>query len=304
VRERVRVVEAGDARAAHAGGGARRGRVAPRERRIHTCRSVPLPSRRLAQLPHLVEREVVVDGIDARHDGLRIAHLTDVHCGRMTGAEHVRAAVALANRAAPDLVAMTGDYLNWRRGEIELVRRQLAGLSAEHVVCTLGNHDYYASGDGVAEALAASGYHVLRNRHLTVHIAGAPLHLIGVDDPVTRKDDIGAAFASLPDGGTRVALCHCPEKAGELAARGAHLVLSGHTHGGQINVRGITDRVFRSAGRRYFGAGLYPVDRAWLYVSAGVGFSGVRVRAGRGTRAEVAVLTLRAARPRARRSPA
>ena len=233
--------------------------------------------------------------MDARHDGVRIAHLTDVHCSRMTGADHVRAAVTLVNRARADVVAMTGDYLNWRRDEIELVRRQLAGLDGSRVVCTLGNHDYYASGDEVARALAACGYDVLRNRHLTVDIGGAPLHLVGIDDPVTGKHDIGAAFADLPDGGTRVALSHCPEKAVELVARGAHLVLSGHTHGGQINLCGLTDRLFRSAGRRYFGAGLYAIDRSWLYVSAGVGFSGVRVRAGHRTRAEVALLTLRAA---------
>ncbi|HKE14987.1 MAG TPA: metallophosphoesterase [Kofleriaceae bacterium] len=254
----------------------------------------PQPSRRLAQLPHLVEHDIDADGIDPRHDGLRIVHLTDVHCGRITGAAHVRAAVALANRTGADIVAMTGDYLNWRRDEIRLVRQQLAGLRATRVVCTLGNHDYYASGDEVADALAASGYDVLRNQNLTIDVAGAPLHLVGVDDPVTRRDDIDAAFAGLPAGGTRIALCHCPEAAPELAARGAHLVLSGHTHGGQINVRGITDRIFRSAGKRFFEAGLYRVDGAWLYVSAGVGFSGVRVRAGRGTRAEVALITLRA----------
>jgi len=254
----------------------------------------PQPSRRLAQLPHLVVHEVTAEGIDPRHDGLRIVHMTDVHCGRITGAAHVQAAVELANQTGADVVAMTGDYLNWRRDEIPLVRRQLAGLTATHVVCTLGNHDYYASGDHVAGALAANGYQVLRNRHLSVDIAGAPLHIVGIDDPVTRKDDIEAAFAGVPAGGTRVALCHCPEAAPDIAARGAHLVLSGHTHGGQINVRGITDRIFRSAGRRYFNAGLYQVDSAWLYVSAGVGFSGVRVRAGRGTRAEVALITLRA----------
>ena len=254
----------------------------------------PQPSRRLAQLPHLVEYTVPIAGIDPRHDGLRIVHLTDVHCGRITGSAHVRAAVALANRARADVVAMTGDYLNWRRDEIALVRHQLAGLEAGRVVCVLGNHDYYASGEEVAGALAASGYDVLRNRHLTIEAVGAPLHLIGIDDPVTRKDDIEAAFAGLPAGGTRVALSHCPEAAPELAARGAHVILSGHTHGGQINVRGITDRIFRSAGKRYFHAGLYAVDESWLYVSAGVGFSGVRVRAGRGTRAEVALITLRA----------
>ena len=262
------------------------------------------PSWRLAQLPHLVEHEVTADGIDPHHDGVRIVHLTDVHCGRITPAAHVRAAVALANRMRADVIAMTGDYVNWRRDEIALLRDQLAGLDGGRVVCTLGNHDYYASGDKVAEALSANGYDVLRNRHLTIDVAGGPLHLVGIDDPVTRKDDIDAAFDGLPAGGTRVVLCHCPEAAPELVARGAHLVLSGHTHGGQINVRGITERLFRSTGRRFFHAGMYPVSRAWLYVSAGVGFSGVRVRAGRGTRAEVALLTLRvSAGPAEHRSP-
>lgn len=257
----------------------------------------PQPSRRLARLPHLVHHEIAARGIHARHDGLRIAHLTDVHCGRITPPEHIRAAVALANRARPDLVLMTGDYVNWKRDEIPLVRDQLAGLEAPHVVCTLGNHDYFASGDDVATALEACGYTVLRNQHLTIEAGGAPLHLVGIDDPVTRKDDADAAFAGLEAEGTMVALSHCPEMANELVGRGAHLVVSGHTHGGQINVRGITDRIFRSSGRRYYYAGLYPVEHSWLYVSAGVGFSGVRVRAGRGTRAEVALLTLRSFAP-------
>jgi len=250
--------------------------------------------RRLVQPPHLVEHEVVVADLDPRHDGLRIAHLTDVHCGKITPAAHIRAAVALANGARPDVIVMTGDYVCWRRDEIPLVRRQLAGLEADQVVCALGNHDYFADGDGVAAALTGCGYTVLRNQHLSLEVAGAPLHLIGLDDPVTRRDDIDGTFARVPAGGTRVVLSHCPETVGDLSARGAHLVVSGHTHGGQINVRGITDRIFKRAGRRYYYTGLYAVDRTWLYVSAGVGFSGVRVRAGRGTRAEVALLTLRA----------
>lgn len=253
-------------------------------------------SRRLAELPHLVEREVFLADLDERHEGLRIAHLTDVHCGRITPRQHIRAAVALANRARPDLVVMTGDYVNWRKDEVPLVTEQLGGLDSEPVVCTLGNHDYFADGDGVAAALLGAGYTVLRNQHTTVEVGGAPLHLVGIDDPVTHKDDIPAAFARVPTDGTRVVLCHCPEKVVELAEHGAHLVLSGHTHGGQINVRGITDRIFKRAGRRYYYSGLYEVGRTWLYVSAGIGFSGVRVRAGRGTRAEVAVLTLRSSR--------
>lgn len=256
------------------------------------------PARALARAPHLAEREVTIAGLDARHDGLRVAHITDVHCGRITPPEHIRAAVALANRARPDLIAMTGDYVCWKRDEVPLVAELLAGLTAAPVVCTLGNHDYFATpgGDDVAAALEQSGYTVLRNQHRTLSVRGAPLHVVGVDDPVTRKDDIGASFEGVPDGGTRLVLCHCPEKADELAERGAHLVLAGHTHGGQVNVRGITDRIFKRAGRRYYETGLYEVGGTWLYVSAGVGFSGVRVRAGHGTRAEVALLTLRSSR--------
>jgi predicted MPP superfamily phosphohydrolase len=244
----------------------------------------------------LVEHEVDLPTLDPRHDGVRVAHLTDIHCGRMTPEHHVRAAIELANRARPDVVVMTGDYVNWSRDEAAIAGAQLAGLSAPHVVATLGNHDYFAWGDGVAAALAGNGYVVLRNAHHTIDLAGAPLHLIGIDDPVTGRHDLERAFAAVPPGGSRVVLCHCPEQLDDIAARGAHLMLSGHTHGGQINVRGITDRIFKKAGRRYFNRGFYEVGGTLLYVSSGVGFSGVRVRAGAGTRAEVSVFTLRAPR--------
>ena len=75
-------------------------------------------------------------------------------------------------------------------------------------------------------------------------------------------------------------------------------MLSGHTHGGQIYVKGITDRLMKRLGLKYR-RGLYPIGtearRSTLYVTPGVGFSGVRKRSGEGTHAEVAVLTLRAA---------
>jgi predicted MPP superfamily phosphohydrolase len=94
--------------------------------------------------------------------------------------------------------------------------------------------------------------------------------------------------------GTRLALCHDPESADELAARRAALILSGHTHGGQINIRGITDRIARGMRMRYM-RGFYSVGEGLLYVTSGVGFTFVRWRTGEGTGAEVALLTLRAA---------
>jgi predicted MPP superfamily phosphohydrolase len=244
--------------------------------------------------PRLVRHEVAVAGLDPRHDGVTIAHLSDLHVGNLTPEGHIRAAIDLANQAAPDVVALTGDYVCWRKHEVALLRAQLGGLRARAVVATLGNHDYFTDAKGVRAALAHHGYDVLTNAHTAVEVRGAPLRLVGVDDPITRHDDAEAAFAGATGRATTVALCHDPEAAPGLVARGARLVLSGHMHGGQIYLRGVTDRIIARMGRR-FRRGLYPVDDGHLYVTPGVGYSGVRVRVGEGTAAEVAVVTLRAA---------
>jgi uncharacterized protein len=245
--------------------------------------------------PRVSEHEVRIHGLDPRHDGVRIAQLSDIHVGHLTPRSHVRAAVAAANAARPDLIVLTGDYVCWRRSEAPLAGEQLSGLVAPRVLAVLGNHDYFTHGSGVRSALERNGYEVLRNRTTIADVRGAPLAMIGVDDPVTRHDDLDAAFAGAPNGVTRIALCHAPDRAPAIAQRGVDLVLSGHTHGGQIYVKGITDRLMKRIGLHYR-RGMYPLDaRGKLYVTPGVGFSGVTRRVGEGTHAEVAVLTLRAA---------
>ena len=244
--------------------------------------------------PRVSEHEVAVKDLDPRHDGVRIAQLSDIHVGNMTPASHVRAAVAAANGAKPDLIVLTGDYVCWRRHEAELAGDQLAGLSAPRVLAVLGNHDYFTWGSGVAAALEKNGYEVLRNRTTIARVNGAPLAVVGVDDPVTRHDDLDAAFAGAPEPMTKLVLCHAPDRAPRLAERGADVVLSGHTHGGQIYIKGITDRLMKRVGLRYR-RGKYAVGETTLYVTPGIGFSGITHRHGEGTAAEVAVLTLRAA---------
>lgn len=244
--------------------------------------------------PRVTEHEVRIKNLDPRHDGVRIAHLSDIHVGNMTPASHVRAAVEVANAARPDLVMLTGDYVCWRRHEAELVGDQLAGLRASRVLAVLGNHDYFTWGAGVANALRKNGYEVLKNQMTLQDVGGAPLALIGVDDPVTRHDDLDAAFKGTPRSATKLVLCHAPDRAPDLAARGADLVLSGHTHGGQIYVKGITDRIMKKVGLNYR-RGFFGFGDTTLYVTPGVGFSGVTRRHGEGTDAEVALLTLRAA---------
>ncbi|HEY4243894.1 MAG TPA: metallophosphoesterase [Kofleriaceae bacterium] len=247
--------------------------------------------------PRVTEHEVRIAGLDPRHDGARIAQLSDIHVGHLTPRAHIRAAIDAANAARPDLIVMTGDYVCWRRDEVAQAADQLGGLEAPRVLAVLGNHDYFVWGSGVASALERNGYEVLRNRTTIADVRGAPLAVVGIDDPVTRHDDLDAAFAGAPAGATKVVLCHAPDSGPGIAARGADLVLSGHTHGGQIYVKGITDRIMKRAGLNYR-RGFYDVGgpkKTQLYVTPGVGFSGVRRRVGEGTHAEVAVMTLRAA---------
>lgn len=242
--------------------------------------------------PRVNELEVRIKNLDPRHEGVRIAQLSDIHVGNMTPASHVRAAVAAANAAGPDLVMLTGDYVCWRRHEAEMVADQLAGLRTRRVLAVLGNHDYFTWGSGVAASLRKNGYEVLRNATTFSEINGAPLAIVGVDDPVTRHDDLDASFKGSH--GTKIVLCHSPDHAPRLAERGADLVLSGHTHGGQIYFPGITDRIMKKVGLN-FRRGFFQLGDTTLYVTPGVGFSGITRRIGEGTTAEVAVLTLRAA---------
>ena len=254
--------------------------------------SAPVPP------PRVTEHEVFVDGLDPRHEGVRIAQLSDIHVGNLTPESHIRAAIDAANAARSDLITLTGDYVCWRRYEVDRAVTQLAGLRAPRVLAVLGNHDYFVWADGVRGVLERNGYEVLRNESTVAEVRGAPLAIVGVDDPVTRHDDLDAAFAGAPDGVTKLVLCHLADRGPKLAQRGADLVLSGHTHGGQIYVKGITDRLMKRFGMNYR-RGIYDLGnagkRSTLYVTPGVGFSGVTRRVGEGTRAEVAVLTLRAA---------
>jgi hypothetical protein len=239
-----------------------------------------------------------VVGLDPRHDGVRIAQLSDIHVGNLTPASHIRAAIEAANASNPDLIVLTGDYVCWKRQEVTLAEEQLAGLKAPRVLAVLGNHDYFVWGSGVRTVLERNGYEVLRNQTTIAEVRGAPLPIVCVDDPVTRHDDLDAAFAGAPDKLPRIVLCHAPDRGPDLAKRGADLVLSGHTHGGQIFIKGITDRIMKQVGLRYR-RGMYDLggarQRTQMYVTPGVGFSGITRRVGEGTSAEVAVMTLRAA---------
>src|SRR5439155_24083867 len=175
--------------------------------------------------------------------------------------------------------------------------------SAPHgVYAVLGNHDFSVRNAlgirrhphlhrAVAEALRARGIQVLQNETVRLTRGAHALHLTGVEDLWSRVCDLGQAFAGLCPAVPRVVLAHNPWTVEHLADHRCDLMLSGHTHGGQVNLPGLGRITLGRKGRRY-AAGMYRCGGTHLYVNKGVGF-GFRVRYG--VRPEVAVLTLQPA---------
>jgi uncharacterized protein len=238
-----------------------------------------------------VEEVVVkIPGLPRALDGFSIAQLSDVHVGVYVGDRELAIAEELLRQAKPDLIVLTGDLLdNDPRLAPQLGRfvRRLPRLAREGVVAISGNHDYFAGVDEMAAAIRGAGARILRNDAHVIGVPGAGFALLGVDDVWARREgagpDLDRAVRALPRIGGRVApaldlprilLCHNPSFFAEAAGQVA-LQLSGHTHGGQINL-GIRPADYVLPGG--WVAGRYDQSGSVLYVNRGFGTVGPPAR--------------------------
>ncbi len=233
-----------------------------------------------------------IPGLPRALDGFTIAQLSDVHIGVFVGDAELAIAAELLRQAKPDLIVLTGDLLdNDARlaGQLGRFVRRLAGLAREGVVAITGNHDYFAGDEAMASAVTGAGARMLRNDAMVLGGAGAGFALLGVDDVWARREgggpDFERALRALPRLAGRVApaldlqrilLCHNPSFFAESAGRVA-LQLSGHTHGGQVNL-GIRPADYILPGG--WVAGRYDQRGSALYVNRGFGTVGPPARIG------------------------
>lgn len=229
--------------------------------------------------------DLPVTGLPSALAGLTIGLITDIHRGRWVSDADVQKAVQLVMAAAPDLIVLGGDYVTW--GEREYVKpaaESLRGLSAPNgVYAILGNHD---DDHDMPAALSAQGFAVLKDARTSISIRNEPINLVGIRFWTRRISDL-AASARLPRGMT-ILLAHDPRRLQEASGLRIPLVLSGHTHGGQVVLPGIGA----------IAAQKFPVVQGigrqrdtTLFVSRGVGTVYVPVRIN--CPPEVAILTLR-----------
>lgn len=253
--------------------------------------------------------EVPIAGLPRAFDGLTIAQLSDLHAGSFFSDRPMQEAAALVQSLRPDLITITGDFVNHDVAEMGVIRPALERLQADlGVFACLGNHDHYAQVDQVARAVRETPVELLVNAHRTLQVDGARLHVIGTDNTGFNQHfaDLPGAMAGLardPHGEEAyLLLAHDPtfwDRHVRPGYREIDLMLCGHTHGGQIGFEMGPLRwgLARVAYARW--AGLYreprpearAADHQYLYVNRGLGTVGPPLRIG--IRPEVTLLTLR-----------
>lgn len=242
----------------------------------------------------LTETLVRVRDLPERFEGFRIVQVSDVHHGRLVPIEEVRRVVELANSARADMVALTGDYTTSLRRYVEPCAEALAELKApEGVWAVLGNHDHNTDGPLTRQALARRGIEVLTNENTSLRRGADVLQLAGTDDWGWGKADFARAVRGLDASRPTLMLSHEPMALDVPETRGVSLILSGHTHGGQVSLPVVGAPAAYVWKHLKYLRGMYEDDGTQLYVSRGTGMIGVPVRIG--ARPEVAVLRLQRA---------
>lgn len=223
--------------------------------------------------------------------GLRVAFLTDLHHGPYTDLDYIQNCVRTANLLEPDVILLGGDYSLRDAKYIRPCFEVLAGLKAPlGVYGVLGNHDYWHGLKETKDGFRAAKIRELTNTGVWLERDGAKLRLAGVDDLWAGKPDVSAAVGDLSAQDVCVLMSHNPDVAETLTDSRVGLVLSGHTHGGQVSFPGFTPPWVPSAyGGKYI-RGRVEAPHTQVYISRGLGMAGVPVRLG--NRPEINLVTL------------
>ena len=247
---------------------------------------------------HWVEEtriDIGLAGLPAAFEGLRIVQLSDIHMDEFTEPLYLRHVVDKVNRMAPEIVLMTGDFVSeaprskhfaigaaWQCAEI------LDRLECRQRYAVMGNHDVIIGAKPVTEALSSRGIQVLHNTFLPLErdMRGnrGRIWLAGLADPLVGHPEPDRAIPELIRGVANepvLLMCHGPDYVDHLAAdpvgKSIGLVLSGHTHGGQVRLPGLPPAQLPPMGQKYV-EGWFRFGAMQLYVNRGIGTVGVPFR--------------------------
>ena len=250
--------------------------------------------------PDIIRLELSFPDLPPGLDGLRLVQISDVHAGPLVHPGQVQRWARLAQGERPELLVITGDMVDSLPLEAGIVADAFRDFRAPlGRYAILGNHDYFTDPRPIWRTLEGIGVQFLENRHALVPRKSGTLALVGLQDPMARHGhfrDIAygpgpqpaAAVEGIPDGAWRLCLSHRPSDWHLARQTGAPLTLSGHTHGGQVNlIPGVSSAFLLGQ----YTQGLYQQDNQSLYVNRGLGVVGLPIRVG--APPEITVITLR-----------
>jgi predicted MPP superfamily phosphohydrolase len=260
----------------------------------------------VAQGPKVKEQEVVLDKLSPAFDGFRVAVISDLHLGMPAlGRAFSERLVAQTNALDADMVVLLGDLVDGDVNSLADTVAPLRNLRAKHgVLFVTGNHEYFNNPLAWIEHFKSLGFRVLGNERMQVermeathpgaevvvpaHLAFAGVNDLGASRRVGHRADLRAALEGWEEATPLVLLSHQPQLWKEARALGVDLVLSGHTHGGQM-------WLFHWVVAKVNGYvhGLYREGASQLYVTSGAGHWGPPIRVG--APPEIALLHLRSA---------
>ena len=236
----------------------------------------------------IVPQTIHIAGLPAAFAGFRIAQLSDIHLEWFTEDFFLRRAVEHINKLKPDMVLLTGDFITNNpsgpdtRGYAALPHCAaiLGKLESPLRYASMGNHDTAVDSPAVQAALTAQGITPLVNRFVRVERGVQRIWVSGLDDIAYGDPDLYLAVPEKPEAPV-IMMCHEPDYIDTIVKhpRGSliDLVLSGHSHGGQVQVPFFGPLALPPLGNKYF-EGHYRVNQTQLYVNRGLGTVGYPVR--------------------------
>jgi len=269
----------------------------------------------------ITRTSVPIPGLKPHLEGFRLAVISDIHVGTWISPSQLQEVVDLVNQLDADLIVHTGDFVGMRKTisylKAKITRDESLGFghspeaeelystcipvvakmkSVHGAVAVLGNHEHWVDPVAARKYLREYDIELLENKNRLVSVDGANLNFAGVGDLWEGTQNLASAFAGTPspDEAPRIVLSHNPDFADDpqVARNGVVLMLSGHTHGGQVTIPGIGSPLLPVHNKRY-ASGLVDTGWGYVYVSKGIGCTQPAIRIG--TRPEIAVLELTAA---------
>lgn len=240
------------------------------------------------------EIELQIPSLPPEFDGFTIAHLTDIHFDEHISPQYFERILKKVNEYQPDLIAITGDIIDTRTPpEFDpMISNVLDELQAKDLIVAVpGNHDHWEGIKRFNKILADIGVTVLTNQMTAIWRKNSPLYICGTDSLMVGKARLDKITAQILNQSCAILLAHEPDIATDSAASGKFsLQLSGHTHGGLVNLPLLGPPVLPAYGEKY-PEGLYQLNGMYLYTSRGIGTGFYQMRFN--CRPEVPIITLK-----------